>query len=92
MLQLESDDDSSSNMQVKSDQKKETPEESQPQGVASIKAPTDPKYLKKVQINNEKPPVKNIAPPIQRSFVQVASQIKLDMMADEAANVMTDLK
>jgi len=65
------------------------PDESNPKSVASVKAPTDPKYLKRVQINNEKPPVKNIAPPIHRSFVQVSSQIKLDLIADEAASVMT---
>ena len=33
-------------------------------GAASVKAPSDPKYLKKVQLNNEKPPVKVIKPPI----------------------------
>lgn len=58
-------------------------------GAASVKAPSDPKYYKKVQINNEKPPVKAIKPPIQRSFLQLSTQIKLDAMADEAAEIMT---
>lgn len=38
--------------------------EQQKPAVASIKAPTDEKYFKRVQINNEKPPVKQIKPPI----------------------------
>jgi hypothetical protein len=35
-------------------------------GVASVKAPTDPKKLMLVQLNNEKPPKKKIAPPKAR--------------------------
>ena len=31
-------------------------------GVASVKAPKDPKKLMLVQLNNEKPPKKKIAP------------------------------
>ena len=58
-------------------------------GAASVKAPSDPKYLKKVQLNNEKPPVKEIKPPIQRSFLQLSTQIKMDTMAEEAAKIMT---
>lgn len=71
LLQLDSDENLESNS-IK-DEKKEEPTQGKHQEAASVKAPTDPKYLKKVQINNEKPPVKNIAPPVMRSFVQLSS-------------------
>lgn len=46
-------------------------------GVASIKAPTDPKKLMLVQLNNEKPPKKKIAPPKAR-LLQLDADIKID--------------
>ena len=49
----------------------------QVKAVASIKAPSDPKKLKLVQINNQKPLKHNTAPPKGRSLVQLDQQINI---------------
>jgi len=46
-------------------------------GVASVKAPTDPRKLMLVQLNNEKPPKKKIAPAKAR-LLQLDADIKID--------------